>query len=224
VAEAWRIDELASRSGESVDTIRYWQRQQLLEPPLRVGRTVVYGPAHLERLARVRQLQARHLSLAAIRSLLTNNRGTLADTLFDEEQELDTAELATEAGVDPGLVHRLVHEGIVTRRGSYNSTDLRVVLAVRQLLDLGLPERFVTQLAAIYSEGFKRMHARVLTLFTTPGTGTVADLEAVQDLLAEQVTPALQAVESLLISYHQRAVQGMTGEAIDAAERADSGG
>jgi len=224
VAEAWRIDELASRSGESVDTIRYWQRQQLLEPPLRVGRTVVYGPAHLERLARVRQLQARHLSLAAIRSLLTNNRGTLADTLFDEEQELDTAELAAEAGVDPGLLHRLVREGIVTRRGSYNSTDLRVVLAVRQLLDLGLPERFVTQLAAIYSEGFERMHARVLTLFTTPGTGTVADLEAVQDLLAEQVTPALQAVESLLISYHQRAVQGMTGEAIDAAERADSGG
>src|SRR4051812_33660343 len=71
---AWRIDELGQRSGLSVDTIRYYQREGLLEPPVRRGRTAVYGPAHLHRLEQIRELQARHLSLAAIRGLLATER------------------------------------------------------------------------------------------------------------------------------------------------------
>ena len=73
----WRIDDLAHRSGLSVDTIRFYQREGLLDPPTRRGRTAVYGPAHLHRLEQIRDLQCRHLSLAAIRGLLaTQPRAT----------------------------------------------------------------------------------------------------------------------------------------------------
>ena len=46
-----RIDELARRSGLTVDTIRFYQREGLLPPAARAGRAKVYGQDHLDRLA-----------------------------------------------------------------------------------------------------------------------------------------------------------------------------
>ena len=71
----WRIDELAQRAGVAVDTIRYYQREGLLPPGERSGRSMRYGPVHLERLERIRALQARRFSLAAIRELLDHDGG-----------------------------------------------------------------------------------------------------------------------------------------------------
>ena len=52
-----RVEELAERADVSVDTIRFYQKRHLLAPPQRVGRVAWYGPEHLERLARIRDLQ-----------------------------------------------------------------------------------------------------------------------------------------------------------------------
>ena len=46
----WKIDELAQRAGVTVDTIRYYGREGLLEPPERSGRHKLYGNQHVERL------------------------------------------------------------------------------------------------------------------------------------------------------------------------------
>ena len=69
----WRIDDLAQRAGVAVDTIRYYQREGLLPAGERAGRSVRYSAAHLERLERIRSLQARRFSLAAIRALLDHD-------------------------------------------------------------------------------------------------------------------------------------------------------
>ena len=45
----------------SVDTIRFYQKRQLLPPPRREGRIAWYGPEHVERLARIKDLQRRGL-------------------------------------------------------------------------------------------------------------------------------------------------------------------
>ena len=63
-----RIDDLAQRAGLTVDTIRYYQREGLLPPGAREGRHRVYGPDHLRRLTRIKELQARRFSIAAIRA------------------------------------------------------------------------------------------------------------------------------------------------------------
>ena len=55
----WRVEDLARRADVSVDTIRFYQKRRLLPPPEREGRVAWYGPEHLERLARIRELRAR---------------------------------------------------------------------------------------------------------------------------------------------------------------------
>src|ERR1700709_2625809 len=70
----WRIDELAHEAGVTVDTIRYYAREGLLDAPEREGRHKLYGPDHLDRLGRIRDLQTQRFSLAAIKALLDADR------------------------------------------------------------------------------------------------------------------------------------------------------
>src|SRR6476469_7876429 len=65
-----RVEELARRADVSVDTIRFYQKRRLLPPPERSGRVAWYSGEHLDRLARVRELQGRVLTLALIGRIL----------------------------------------------------------------------------------------------------------------------------------------------------------
>ncbi|MGH8975229.1 MAG: MerR family transcriptional regulator, partial [Acidimicrobiia bacterium] len=49
-----RVEELAGRSGVSVDTVRFYQKQRLLQAPERQGRVAWYTADHLERMERVK--------------------------------------------------------------------------------------------------------------------------------------------------------------------------
>src|ERR1700730_6264972 len=67
---AYRVEELAAKAEVSVDTVRYYQAKDLLAAPRRIGRVAWYDDAHVDRLATIRRLQGRGLSLAVIRRLL----------------------------------------------------------------------------------------------------------------------------------------------------------
>ncbi|MEU6349336.1 MerR family transcriptional regulator [Streptomyces sp. NPDC047072] len=69
-APAYRIEELAHRSGATVRTIRAYQDRGLLPRPERRGRANVYGDAHLARLHQIADLLDRGYALAAIKELL----------------------------------------------------------------------------------------------------------------------------------------------------------
>ena len=90
----WRVEELAEVSGTSVDTIRFYQKRRLLDAPRRDGRIAWYGPEHVERLARIRELRLRGLTLALIGRLV---RGELDAT----DEPLATA-VATAAASSSG--------------------------------------------------------------------------------------------------------------------------
>ena len=67
-----QIGEIAARSGCSADTIRYYERVQLLPPPGRSANNYrSYGPAHLERLAFIRHCRSLDMSLEDIRRMLS---------------------------------------------------------------------------------------------------------------------------------------------------------
>ncbi|MHB8450206.1 MAG: MerR family transcriptional regulator [Mycobacteriales bacterium] len=215
--DEWRIEELAARAGSSVDTIRFYQREGLLEPPRRQGRTAVYGAAHLRRLVQVRDLQARHLSLAAIRSLLESSRLQLAETLFAAGSgDYTRDQLAEESGVATDLIEELEGVGLLAvpqslGRVSFDDADLRLLRSVHRLLELGLPRPVVVRLGAIYAGNLARMQEEVLQLFTDPGSAHgVEDLEAFQTLMADQVAAVLEPVQTLLDYSHFRAVQALT--------------
>src|SRR3954451_7717704 len=70
-----RVEDLARAADVSVDTIRFYQKRRLLPPPAREGRIAWYGEEHLDRLARIRDLRGRGLTLALIGGVV---RGELA--------------------------------------------------------------------------------------------------------------------------------------------------
>jgi len=65
------INELAALGGVSRRTIRFYIQENLLPPPLGLGRGNHYTDAHLERLLQVRTLQEKGHTIAQIREHLT---------------------------------------------------------------------------------------------------------------------------------------------------------
>ncbi|HEY7916225.1 MAG TPA: MerR family transcriptional regulator [Acidimicrobiales bacterium] len=79
-----RVEQLSLSSGESVDTIRYYQSKGLLEPPRRQGRVAWYHDGHLERLTRIRSLQQRGFTLATIVRLVNGDLDAADEALVGE--------------------------------------------------------------------------------------------------------------------------------------------
>ena len=138
---ARRIEELAQETGVSVDTIRFYQKRRLLPPPRREGRIAWYTPEHIERLARIRELQGRGFSLAVIRRLLDGELDAADEPLAaavaqagETSGELLTlAELARRARVPEAILDA--------------ASDVEVVVAGLALLDVGLPLPGLLELA-----------------------------------------------------------------------------
>src|SRR5215510_9407598 len=169
--DAWRIDDLAQRAGVSVDTIRYYQREGLLTAGERMGRTLRYGPAHLDQLERIRGLQARRFSLAAIRALLEHD-GSLEGLLAAREgASYDAEELRANAGASAELLTGLEKAGFLRApanfaRDSYDGEDLDVLRAFADLGALGVPEDVLVAMAVVLAERIDQLQHAVLGLFT----------------------------------------------------------
>ncbi|NEB81872.1 MerR family transcriptional regulator [Streptomyces sp. SID14478] len=105
------VDELATRAGVTVRTIRFYSTRGLLPPPVigprRVGH---YGQDHLSRLALIEELQHQGMTLAAIERYLEQlpadlsahdlaiHRAVVASWAPDTAEEVSRAELERRAG------------------------------------------------------------------------------------------------------------------------------
>jgi DNA-binding transcriptional MerR regulator len=211
----WRIDELAQRAGIAVDTIRYYQREGMLPAGARNGRTLRYGPEHLERLERIRALQARRFSLAAIRALLDHDEpGGLAGLLGSEADTYDLDELVEAADVDETLVRTLTDAGVLRDpaehgRSAYDAADLRVLRSFADLNRLAVPAEALVELARIYAEGFERVNQRLVELFTTIAVESwdADDSERFRTLFSEEMERFGRAVRVIADYAHQRDIQ-----------------
>jgi DNA-binding transcriptional MerR regulator len=224
MTEQWRIDDLARRAELTVDTIRFYQREGLLPAGARVGRTKVYGPEHLDRIERIRDLQGRRFSLAAIKALLDSERHDLVDGIFAGEGSLSysVADLVERTGLEPGFVGALQAAGLLRDpadfgRATYDATDLDMLRAVTELLRAGMPATVVVELASIYVRGVEAMQSQVLDLFSgergpawQPG-----ELEAFQERVASIAGQLLPLVTRLVEYVHQRTLQRLTLAAIE---------
>lgn len=66
-----KIGALAEATGTPVETIRFYEREGLLPPPARAENNYrMYRPAHVERLAFVRQCRKLDMTLDEIRALI----------------------------------------------------------------------------------------------------------------------------------------------------------
>src|SRR3984893_7885106 len=198
---AWRIDDLAHRAGVTVDTVRYYQREALLPEGERAGGVKLYGSVHLERLERIRDLQGRGFSLAAIRTLLDRDQ-SLVEGIFadrDEARTYSLDELIGRAGIDAGLCAALRSSGLLRDpaeygRDAYDGDDLDLLRTMAELHGMGIPPKALIELGRIYAQGIEATQRDVVGLFSTGGTlawgpGELEEFQAVAGRTATDILP-----------------------------------
>jgi DNA-binding transcriptional MerR regulator len=219
-APAWRIDDLAQRAGVTVDTIRYYARERLLPVPARSGRHKLYGTEHLERLARIRELQEKRFSLAAIRALLDADSPGLADLFGGDGGGFTLDELRERSGVDAQLVTDLREVGLLPDpaefgREAYDESDLSMLRAVHDLQDVGMTSEVLVELAGIYVRHFRDLQADVhAVLAGETREWDPAQLRDMQRELTQHTPRLIPAIDRVLNHVHQRTVQRLTLDAI----------
>ena len=220
----WRIDDLAQRAAVTVDTVRYYQREGLVPEGEKAGRVKLYGPTHLERLERIRDLQGRGFSLAAIRSLLEGDRQALVDGIFadrGERRAYTLDELVERGGIEPELCEALRRGGLLRDpaeygRDAYDDEDLELLRSMAELAAMGLPTKALVAMGRIYAEGIESIQAQVLALFSTGGAVAwdPGELEALRADAARAAPELLPPMRRLVDYLHHRTIQRLTLEAM----------
>jgi len=222
--DRWRIDDLAQRAALTVDTIRFYQREGLLPPAERVGRAKVYGNTHLERLERIRELQERRFSLAAIRALLEADRPGMIDGIFGSGgAAYDLEALVERSEIEADLAERLRKVGLLRDpsdfgRDAYDAADLDVLRAAAELRAEGMPADIVVELVSIYVVGVERMQTEVLELFRGQRgpTWKPGELQAFQERTTASAANLLPVVSRIVEYVHERTLQRLTLAAVEA--------
>jgi DNA-binding transcriptional MerR regulator len=163
VAE-YRIDDLARAAGTSVRNVRVYQDRELLPPPVRRGRTAIYGDSHLARLRLILTMLDRGYAFAQIKEMLDAWRAghSLADVLGLEEAAgaasaheqpavVAMSELVRMFGrqLTPANIAKALELGVVERRGGHLvAPSPRLLEAGRELVGLDVPLAEALALAA----------------------------------------------------------------------------
>jgi DNA-binding transcriptional MerR regulator len=230
VADArWRIDELARQAGVTVDTIRYYAREDLLTSPERSGRHKLYGSEHLERLGRIRELQGQRFSLAAIRAILNVDRPGIENLFVAKGRSYTFEELVEKSGLAAELIARLREVGLLAEPESlghdvYDDNDLGLLRAVVELREIGMTEDILVELGTIYVRHFQALQADVHAMLAGEGRDwDPAELVAVQRRLTANSQRMIPAVDRVLNYVHQRTIQRLTLEAVRTAQATGTG-
>lgn len=138
-----RVSELAERAGVSVQLIRSYQSRGLLPPPRHSGRVALYGPVHLERLARIQELKSRGHNLKSIATMLLDDAAPV-DASMAIETPLRLNDVAEASGLPPEMIRSLQASHVVRphrigRTYRYADADIRAVRQLLTLLGVGLP-------------------------------------------------------------------------------------
>src|SRR6478672_7756317 len=221
----YRVEQLAASCDVSVDTVRFYQSRGLLPQPEREGRVAWYGDDHAERIHRIRALQTKGLTLAAIGRVLDGEvaaadadlAAAIAVARGDDGQAatLTLDELASASGVPASLIQAVEREGIAVGRRvngdvRYSSADVDVVRTALRLLEFGLPVGELLGLARDADEALRVLAVRAVDLFDAhvrePIRDTVGADPSGGARTAEAFEALLPAVTALIANHFRRVV------------------
>jgi DNA-binding transcriptional MerR regulator len=232
-----RVEELAARADVSVDTIRFYQKRRLLQPPERQGRIAWYGPEHVDRLAQIRDLQQRGFSLAIIRRIVSGEldradeplaaavTGAHEDGGPGAEEFLTLEELAARSGVPEALIDSVVREGLLVPRrhegdARFTSGDVEIVAAGLRLLETGLPMPDLLALARRHHAATRKIAEEAVAMFDAYVREPLRAADLPDDERAERLVEAFQvllpAVTSLVAHHFERVLLEVAQEHLEA--------
>jgi len=218
----YRVDDLAGRTRVSVDTIRFYQTQGLLPPPVREGRAAWYSQGHLDRIRRIRDLKNKGFTLGSIRRLLDAELDPADEALVEavageigseKEEFLSLEELAERVGVSPALVQAIARERLLVPRtvngeDVYTSADVAAASAGLALLEAGLPLSDLLELAHEYDESARLIAERAVEMFDRfvrePIRGSTEDDEEAAERLVASFRKMLPATVALVAHHFRR--------------------
>jgi DNA-binding transcriptional MerR regulator len=222
----YRVEQLAAACDVSVDTVRYYQSRGLLPQPQREGRVAWYGDSHAERIERIRDLQRKGLTLAAIGRVVRGELGeadadlaaAVAEARGDVPDHADLLSLdgfAETSGVPASLIQAVEREGIrIGRRVDgemrYTAADTELVRTALRLLEFGLPLGDLLELARDADGALRGLAERAVDLFDrhvrTPIQDTSDDDAAAAAQMVEAFRELLPAVTALVSNHFRRVV------------------
>ncbi|MDQ3158346.1 MAG: MerR family transcriptional regulator [Actinomycetota bacterium] len=182
-AETMSVEQLASRVGMTVRTVRFYAGRGLIPAPRREGRNGYYGPDHIARLELVRELQAHGFTLSAIEGYLDRipadatpedvalHRTLLAPWMPDLPETINRAELNIRSGreLSDEDIEMLVAIGVVEPTPAddrFNVASAHLAVAI-QLLDLGLPKDAALAAQRIFTEHGRAVANELTEVFRT---------------------------------------------------------
>ena len=209
----YRVTELATAAGCSVDTVRYYQAMGLLQRPERRGRTVVYDDGHLATLRRIRDLAADGLSLKVIKRLLGTDAGSVDDALrraidsASGERLLTRDELAAGTGVPEALLVSAEATGLLTPVvvdgvARYTAADAQLVRSGLELLQSGLPLDALLSIAVDHARAVEDTVDRAIDVFNEHVRKSDR-LQSAQDVI-DTFSTLLPAVTAIVALHFQR--------------------
>jgi DNA-binding transcriptional MerR regulator len=209
----YRVEQLAASCDVSVDTVRFYQSRGLLPQPAREGRVAWYDEAHADRIRRIRELQTKGLTLAAIARVLAGEldpsdadlAAAVAVARGDGQGShapiLSLDELAAASGVPASLIQAVEREGIAIGRRvdgevRYSAADADVMRTALRLLEFGLPVGELLSLGRDTDTALRGLAARAVDLFDGYVREPIRDTAG--DDAAEAATRTVEAFEALL--------------------------
>ena len=169
------IEVLAERVQMSPRNIRAHQTRGIIPPPLKQGRFACYDRRHEAVLLRIKELQRKGYSLAAIEEALTASedvsllqRLVLAPLLDGDEVVLTWQEIADmfDQRPDESRYRRAVAAGLVTEieSGQLIAPSATLLRAAREVIDLGVPFQELFDLQVAVAETTKAIARRFVAL------------------------------------------------------------
>jgi DNA-binding transcriptional MerR regulator len=217
-----RVEELARRAEVSVDTIRFYQKRQLLPPPRRAGRIAWYGADHVERLGRIKDLQRQGFSLAVIRRLLAGEldaadvplAAAVAGAQTGDAELLTLDELAARVGVPAPLLDAVAREGLIVAQqrdgaAGYTAADADVLRAGLRLLEAGFPLPDLLALARRHHDATRAIAADAVEMFDEHVRRPIQTSDLDDDVKAERLVEAFRTLlptVTTLVANHFRSV------------------
>ena len=230
----YRVEQLAAACDVSVDTIRYYQSRGLVPAPEREGRLAWYDERHEERIRRVRALQQKGLTLAAISRVLGDGQdepdADLALAVAAARGESLQCELLTledfagRSGVPASLIQAVEREGIELGRTvdgevRYTSADIEIVRGALRLLEYGLPVSELLALARDTNAAMVGLAARAVELFDQhvrkPIIDTSGSKQDAAGHLVEAFDVLLPAVTNLVANHFRRVLLAEAEERLE---------
>lgn len=165
-----RIEDLAADSGATVRNIRVYQEKGLLPPPVRQGRSALYGPEHRRRLRLILRLLDRGYTFATINELFTAERHGLTLTELIEARgttfarpsgrgrkrfSRSAAEELAGFGMPEELLEMGNEVGLASEPGAADDffADVHMYALFHELIRIGLDEAGIERIGSLIING-----------------------------------------------------------------------